>query len=250
MKIAGSSRKDGMTLYGPHYKVSVTVPKPGDEPIVEVKEHKSGEAVTQTRNVPVLRGITSLVLNNGPIAGALALDLLTEIQMARGKKPVVLPLLSTALSGFMIYRIFGNVSRLRRFHGAEHKVIGTQDLGLPNDLEHVKETSRISDRCGTNFVGFYVPAQMVTALLPLPSETLKAVLAMGLAYEGFKLDRKKYGKYVEPFYRLGAKAQKYATTAEPEKEEMDAAIAAMQALLKAEKEWQEAHAADAAAQPA
>ena len=96
-------------------------------------------------------------------------------------------------------------------------------------------TSRISDRCGTNFVGFYVPAQLITSLLPLPSETLKAVISMGLAYEGFKLDRKKYGRFVQPFYSLGSLAQKYVTTAEPDEEQLKAAVLAMNALLEAEK---------------
>ena len=235
MKIAGSSRKDGMMLYGPHYKVKVTVPQPGDEPVIEVKEHPAGEAVAKSGQIPVVRGIASIMLNNLPITAGLGIELLTEVQTARGKKPVLLPLLGTALSGYYVYKIAGNVGRLRRFHGAEHKVIAAPEAGVPLDLVHVQETSRISDRCGTNFAGFYLPAQLLTALLPIPSETLKAVLAMGAAYEGFKLDREKYAKYVAPFYKLGAKAQEYITTAEPEKEEMEAAIAGMKALVQAEE---------------
>ena len=235
MKIAGSSRKDGMTLYGPHYKVNVTVPEPGAEPVIEVKKHHGGETVSKTKEIPVLRGMTSLLLNNGVMAAVLGMQALIEIQEARGKKHTLLSLASLGLSGYLVYSIAGNVNELRKFHGAEHKVIGTQDQGLPNDLEHVRMTSRISDRCGTNFVGFYVPAQLITSLLPLPSETLKAVISMGLAYEGFKLDRKKYGRFVQPFYSLGSLAQKYVTTAEPDEEQLKAAVLAMNALLEAEK---------------
>ena len=239
MKIAGSSRKDGMTLYGPHYKVNVTVKEPDAEPVIEVKEHKSGVGVTKTTGIPLLRGIASLILNNTPIAVAMGLELLTEIQEARGKKHRLLNLANAALSAYLLYRIAGNVSELRKFHGAEHKVIGAQDQGLPNDLEHVKEVSRVSDRCGTNFIGFYLPAQCLCALLPVKSQTVKALLGMGLAYEGFKLDRAKYGRYVNLFYKLGGKAQEYITTAEPEEKHLTAAIAGMDALLKAEAQFSE-----------
>ena len=71
-------------------------------------------------------------------------------------------------------------------------------------------------------------------MLPIRSETVKTLLGMGLAYEAFKLDREKYGKYVGPFYKLGGLAQKYLTTAEPEEAHLKAAIAAMDALLEAE----------------
>ncbi|MBR2263303.1 MAG: hypothetical protein IJ917_03005 [Firmicutes bacterium] len=43
MKIAGSSRKDGMTLYGPHYKAEVTV-KDGTP---EVKVTKRATKISQ-----------------------------------------------------------------------------------------------------------------------------------------------------------------------------------------------------------
>ena len=234
MKIAGSSRKDGMTLYGPHYKVNVTVPEPGADPVVEVKKHHAGETVSKTKGIPVLRGMTSLILNNGIMAIVLGMQLLIEVQEARGKKHTLLSLASVGLSGYMAYSIAGNVQELRKFHGAEHKVIGNQDLGQPNDLKHVREASRISDRCGTNFIGFYIPAQLISALLPIRSETVKTLHGMGLAYEAFKLDREKYGKYVGPFYKLGGLAQKYLTTAEPEEAHLKAAIAAMDALLEAE----------------
>lgn len=235
MKIAGSSRKDGMTLYGPHYKVNVTVPEPGADPVIEVKKHHGGETVSKTKEIPVLRGMTSLLLNNGVMAAVLGMQALIEIQEARGKKHTLLSLASLGLSGYLVYSIAGNVNELRKFHGAEHKVIGTQDQGLPNDLEHVRMTSRISDRCGTNFIGFYVPAQLISALIPIPSETVKALIGMGLAYEAFKLDREKYGKYVAPFYKLGALAQKHLTTAEPDEAHLKAGMAAMDALLEVEK---------------
>ena len=63
---------------------------------------------------------------------------------------------------------------------------------------------------------------------------IKSVLAMALAYEGFRLDREKYKKYVGPFYKLGSLSQQYLTTAEPEEVQLNAAIMAMDALLKAE----------------
>ena len=232
MKIAGSSRKDGMTLYGPHYKAVVTV-KDG-VPEVKVTKRVTDDIGGKTKEIPMLRGVVSLLGNNGPLLGALGLEGVGELREAKGKSRTAVDLLSVGLTGYLLYKIAGNVGELRKFHGAEHKVIGAQDQGLPNDIEHVKTVSRVSPRCGTNFVGFYLPAQMITALLPGKSTLLKSILAMALAYEGFRLDREKYKKYVGPFYKLGALSQQYLTTAEPEETQLNAAILAMDALLKAE----------------
>ena len=232
MKIAGSSRKDGMTLYGPHYKAEVTV-KDGT-PEVKVTKRATNDIAGKTKEIPLVRGLVSLLGNNGPMLGALGLEAVGELREAKGKSRAAVDLISIGLTGYLFYKIAGNVGDLRKFHGAEHMVIGAHEQGLPNDAEHVKTVSRVSPRCGTNFVGFYLPAQLVTAILPGKSTMIKSVLAMALAYEGFRLDREKYKKYVGPFYKLGSLSQQYLTTAEPEEVQLNAAIMAMDALLKAE----------------
>ena len=234
MKIAGSSRKDGMTLYGPHYKATVTV-KDG-VPEVQVTKRATNDMAGKTKEIPMVRGMVSLLGNNGPLLGALGLEAVGELREAKGKSRAAIDLISVGLTGWLMYKIAGNVGELRRFHGAEHMVIGAQEKGLPNDLEHVKTVSRVAERCGTNFAGFYLPAQLAAAVLPIKSTLIKSVLAMGLAYEGFRLDREKYKKYVGPFYKLGSLTQQYLTTAEPDEVQLNAAILAMDALLKAEAE--------------
>ena len=113
-------------------------------------------------------------------------------------------------------------------------MINAHEQHMEMELKQVRKASRVAQRCGTNFIGFYLLSQLVMQGLPVRSQTIKTVMAMGLAYEGFRLDSKKYASLVEPFYKIGNKAQRFLTTAEPGDRELQAAIGAMKVLLDAE----------------
>ena len=241
VRIAGSARKDGITYYGEHYIASVTV-RDGKEPVVELRERKLRPKSSKEKtpgNLPGVRGLVSLFMNNPEMTAMTGIQLALELTDEDSAVHVLLNLADLGLGGYIVYRHYGDVSRVRRFHGAEHKTVAAVDRDLPVDREHVRRMPRIHPRCGTNFAGFYLCSLLAVSALPIRSDTAKTLLAMGIAYEGFTLDRGKYGRYLKPFDKLGSWLQAHVTTAEPGEIELEAGILAVQTLLEAEEAYEE-----------
>lgn len=130
-----------------------------------------------------------------------------------------------------------HITKLRKYHGAEHKTIACHEQGLELTVENVKRQSRIHPRCGTSVAVTALIAQtLMTSLLPKNMEPRKRenaelaamVLAMGLSYE---LNRKAWrgeNKLAEKLTAPGRWAQNL-TTAEPDEEMINCAIAALEA---------------------
>ena len=129
------------------------------------------------------------------------------------------------------------ITKLRKYHGAEHKAIACYEQGQELTVENVKQQSRIHPRCGTSVAVTAVLAQsLMTAALPKSMEPRKRenlelaamVLAMGLSYE---LNRKAWrgeSKLAEKLTAPGRWIQNL-TTAEPDEEMISCAIAALEA---------------------
>lgn len=65
MKISGSSRKDGMTLYGEKYAVTVKYQCKSGEYTYSLRTQSVTEAGDSLKNTPLLRGLYSLWRNTG-----------------------------------------------------------------------------------------------------------------------------------------------------------------------------------------
>lgn len=232
MKAAGSARKDGLMLVGEHYQVNM-IYKNGQYTI-EVKELQGKEAWDAARKIPGLRAFASLFRSSPLLMVGLGLQLASEAVDTKSKVYPWITLADGILTGVLLWKVAGDVKAVRRFHGAEHKVINALEQQMEMDVKTVRKASRVARRCGTNFIGFYLVSQLLVQGIPLRSQTIKTLMAMGLAYEGFRLDPEKYKTFVSPFYKIGEKMQQVVTTAEPGDRELAAAVAAMQALLEAE----------------
>ncbi|HEV2472970.1 MAG TPA: DUF1385 domain-containing protein [Chthonomonadales bacterium] len=129
-----------------------------------------------------------------------------------------------------------------KFHGAEHKAINTLEAGRPLNRQTALEASRIHPRCGTSFIFIVLVINLIVfAFLPRPVWYLRVPLHLsviplvaGLAYEVIKLAGK-YRRYplVMAVFAPGMWSQ-YLTTREPEVEQVDVALAALNAVLEAE----------------
>lgn len=130
-----------------------------------------------------------------------------------------------------------HITKLRKYHGAEHKTIACYEKGIELTVENVQQQSRIHPRCGTSVAVTALLAQtLITVALPrsiAPQkreniELAAMVLSMGLSYE---LNRKAWrgeSKLAEKLTAPGRWAQKL-TTAEPDDEMINCAIAALEA---------------------
>ena len=65
MRISGSSRKDGMTLYGEKYAVTVKYQRKSGEYTYSLRTQSITGAGESMKNTPLLRGLYSLWRNTG-----------------------------------------------------------------------------------------------------------------------------------------------------------------------------------------
>ncbi|MDX6585574.1 MAG: hypothetical protein QOI31_47 [Solirubrobacterales bacterium] len=136
----------------------------------------------------------------------------------------------------------GQVDRLFKFHGAEHKTISCFEAGDELTPERAALYSRHHPRCGTSFLLLLVVlAVFVFAPLGLPewywlvaSRVLGIPLVAGLAYELIKwAGRHRERAWVRAIMWPGLMLQSL-TTREPDREHLEVAITSLQAVLAVE----------------
>lgn len=177
-------------------------------------------------------------------AGTKASGSLNKIPVVRGMAQVGNALVQGARTACETVKIAGKaekkgnpVKKLRMYHGAEHKTIYCYEKGLDMTVENVREQSRVHPRCGTSVAVTALMADAVlTALLPRKFtgnkrdmvETLLLAASIGVSYEVNRLAWDKGNKAAEAITAPGRWAQKF-TTAEPDDQMIECAIAAAQA---------------------
>ena len=136
-----------------------------------------------------------------------------------------------------------DIQRVFQYHGAEHKTIHTYELDLPLTVENVRQQSRLHARCGTNFLLIVMVVSIfVFAFLGWPNlleRILSRVLLMpvvaGIAYEGIRLAGRSEHSFVKAIIKPGLVLQ-YMTTREPEDDQIEVAIRALEEVRPPESD--------------
>ena len=126
---------------------------------------------------------------------------------------------------------------------AEHKTIHTYESDVPLTVENVREHSRLHARCGTNFLLIVmVTSIFVFAFLGWPSlweRIISRVLLMpvvaGIAYEMIRLAGRSESVIVKALITPGLWLQ-YMTTREPDDDQIEVAIRALESVRPAEED--------------
>lgn len=150
------------------------------------------------------------------------------------------------LSYILLISNMKDVRRVFQYHGAEHKTIHCFEHGEPLTVENVRKYTRLHPRCGTSFILFVlVISIMVFSVISwnsiLMRVGLKVVLfplVAGLSYELLKWAGKSDGPVIRTLSYPGLMLQKL-TTKEPDDQQIEVAIVAMEAVLKKEKPVEE-----------
>ena len=129
-----------------------------------------------------------------------------------------------------------DIKRVFRYHGAEHKTIHAYEAGLPLDRASIQAFSPRHPRCGTNFLMIVVLiAIVVFTMLGRPSwpwlvasRILLVPVIAGLSYELLKAAADH--AWLRHASKPGIWLQRL-TTAEPEDEMVDVAVASLFAAL-------------------
>ena len=136
-----------------------------------------------------------------------------------------------------------DIQRVFQYHGAEHKTIHTYELDLPLTVENVRKQSRLHPRCGTNFLLIVMVVSIfVFAFLGWPNlleRILSRVLLMpvvaGIAYEVIRLTGRSEHSFVKALIKPGLALQ-YMTTREPEDDQIEVAIRALEEVRPSESD--------------
>ena len=136
-----------------------------------------------------------------------------------------------------------DIQRVFQYHGAEHKTIHTYELDLPLTVENVRKQSRLHARCGTNFLLIVMVVSIfVFAFLGWPNlleRILSRVLLMpvvaGIAYEVIHLAGRSEHSFVKALIKPGLVLQ-YMTTREPEDNQIEVAIRALEEVRPPESD--------------
>jgi len=135
-----------------------------------------------------------------------------------------------------------DLRRVFEYHGAEHKTISCFEAGMPLTPANAERFSRLHPRCGTTFLLLVmVVAIFVFAPIGLPAwywllitRVVGVPLIAGISFELIKLSgRQRHRRWVRAIMWPGIQLQ-YLTTREPDRSQLAVAIAALEAVLKAE----------------
>jgi len=136
-----------------------------------------------------------------------------------------------------------DLRRVFEYHGAEHKTISCFEAGDELTPERAKTYSRLHPRCGTSFLLIVmVLAIFVFAPIGLPawywllaSRIIGIPLIAGLSYEVIKwMGRHRHNAIIRALMWPGLMLQNL-TTREPDLEQLEVAIASLNAVLELEK---------------
>jgi uncharacterized protein YqhQ len=145
--------------------------------------------------------------------------------------------------GYML--LLSRVRDLRRvfeYHGAEHKTISCFEAGLALTPTNAQRFSRLHPRCGTSFLlVVMIVAIFVFAPIGLPAwywllltRVLGVPVIAGISFELIKFaGRNRRRRWVQALMWPGLKLQ-LLTTREPDLEQLEVAIAALQSVLARE----------------
>lgn len=139
-----------------------------------------------------------------------------------------------------------DIRRVFAYHGAEHKTINAYEAGRPLDIPRVREHPTAHLRCGTSFIfAVLVLAILVFALLGRPPLWLtvvsRIVLLPVIASLGYEITRLGAAHPQSMFAKglLGPGLLLQAmTTREPDDQQLETAVAALQQALEADGEAQ------------
>lgn len=138
----------------------------------------------------------------------------------------------------LLVSLMPDMRRTFQYHGAEHKTIFCYENDLPLTVENVRKQKRFHPRCGTSFlilmlligviVGFFIPFE--NPFLRTACKLLCIPVMVNIGYELQKACARHTGIISRIVTAPGLWMQRI-TVKEPDDKMMEAAIAAMQAVI-------------------
>ncbi|QYJ16239.1 hypothetical protein Rxycam_02072 [Rubrobacter xylanophilus DSM 9941] len=248
LTFGGMARWDGLDLYGPNF-MSVAYRRDGE---IHVRVEPSrlrpprSPAVRHLVRLPVVRSLFfwgRLVLQ---VAGSVwtlvffaatlgALWLLVSLlEAGQDASGGLLGALLGLLAEFPILPVLAlffaamRFTPVGRYHGAEHKAVAAYERYGEVTLEKARASSRIHPRCGTNILLYIILAALADPFIGWWGYSVLQFVLISEAW--FVLGQSR------PSIAVGNFLQRYFTTTEPRREELEVAVESLRQLLRSEEE--------------
>lgn len=154
---------------------------------------------------------------------------------------------------FILYIVmigfWSEMKRIYQYHGAEHKVIFAYEAGEPLTVENAKKYMPYHPRCGTSFLMivmvvsiliFFLIPQQWSFMEKLLSRIVLIPLIAGISYEALKLSAKMKDHFLVNIAILPGLLLQRLTVREPDDSQIEVALKALNEVLVAKKENEEA----------
>lgn len=135
-----------------------------------------------------------------------------------------------------------DIKRVFMYHGAEHMTVHAQERGDPLELEHIRKYSTAHPRCGTAFLLVVMVVSIVAFVFVgrdpfwwlLLSRIVLIPLIAAISYEVIRWSGKYSGNPLVRLITGPSLALQALTTKEPDDDQIEIAIAAMNGALDAD----------------
>ena len=142
----------------------------------------------------------------------------------------------------LMISMIGDIRRLFKYHGAEHKCINCIEKGRPLTVENVKRSSRLHKRCGSSFMLFVMLVSIILFFfIRIDSYVWRVVIRIllipvisGISYELISLAGKTDFFLIRLLSAPGLWLQRL-TTKEPDDDMIEVAIKSVEAVF----DWRE-----------
>ncbi len=133
-----------------------------------------------------------------------------------------------------------DIKRVFQYHGAEHKTIHAYEAGDPLDVEHVQKYPTLHPRCGTSFLLIVMLVSMcIFAFMGWPniwqriiSRVLMMPIVAGISYEIIRYTGRHAQESLVSWLIVPGLMLQKLTTREPDGEQIEVAIRALEAVLE------------------
>ena len=143
--------------------------------------------------------------------------------------------------------LIGRMAEIRRvfmYHGAEHMTVHAQERGEPLDVQSVRRYSPAHPRCGTAFLLVVMVMAIVAFVFVgrdpfwwlLASRVVLVPVIAGVSYEVIRLSGRHSDNALVALITGPSLALQSLTTRQPEDDQIEIAIAAMQHAIDADEE--------------
>lgn len=246
LTFGGMARWDGLDLFGPNY-MSVAYRKDG-KIHVNVEPSKVNKTqdptVERISRLPIIRSLFFWGRLLAQVVGSIwtllffaatlgVLWLLVRLfEMGSGDGALggvlgffaqfpVLPLL-------LVFFAAMKFTSIGRYHGAEHKAVAAYEKYGEVTLDGARRSNRVHPRCGTNILIYILIAALLDPLIGWWGYAILQFILISEAWYIFGQTRLSIA--------VGNFLQKYITTSEPKRSELEVAVESLNQLLQAERE--------------